>query len=211
MPAAKLKIPQQQRSRQTLKRLVQATQEILRQKSFDQATVAEICARAGLTVGAFYARFPDKDALLYFLAERLQGEGRMPIRTVSLKSPAEMSLAKLVRLAVVESIKVYREHRALMRAVVLRSRSDDKMRALLNKASRRNLQWFLDFLLERKEEIGHPNPSRAVEFGLLLLVSTIREIVVHREFWPGGKRFDDDELAHELTVVFLAYLQIRDQ
>jgi AcrR family transcriptional regulator len=210
MPSSELKTPQQKRSRQTLNRLVQATERILRQKSFDEATVAEICAEAGLTVGAFYARFSNKDALLYFLAQRLQDAGRLSTGADFLKPSSDMSLAKLITLAVADAIAVYRKHRALMRAVVLRARSDQRMRAFLNKESRRNLLWFLNLVLRRKGEIGHRNPRRAAEFGLLLLTSTIREIVVHREFWPGGERFDDAELAHELTAVFLAYLQVRN-
>src|ERR1043166_9320242 len=62
--------PQQVRSRETLDRILDAAEQVLEEKAFGEATIAEIMERAGVTVGAFYRRFPDKDALLHFLDER---------------------------------------------------------------------------------------------------------------------------------------------
>src|SRR3954462_15085916 len=62
--------PQQSRSRETLDRILDAAERVLEEKSFTEATLAEIMERAGVTVGAFYRRFPDKDALLHLLDER---------------------------------------------------------------------------------------------------------------------------------------------
>src|SRR3954465_1577917 len=61
--------PQQLRSRETLDRILDAAEQVLEQKTFNEATLAEIMERAGVTVGAFYRRFPDKDALLHHLEE----------------------------------------------------------------------------------------------------------------------------------------------
>src|SRR5437762_12309546 len=62
--------PQQHRSQETLHRILDAAEWVLDSKSFTEATLAEIMERAGVTVGAFYRRFPDKDALLHLLDER---------------------------------------------------------------------------------------------------------------------------------------------
>ena len=61
--------PQQVRSRRTLDLILDATEQVLETKTFGEATLAEIMDRAGVTVGAFYRRFPDKDALLHLLDE----------------------------------------------------------------------------------------------------------------------------------------------
>ena len=59
--------PQQSRSRETLDRILDAAEQVLAEKAFGEATLAEIMDRAGVTVGAFYRRFPDKNALLRHL------------------------------------------------------------------------------------------------------------------------------------------------
>src|SRR5215467_6980504 len=54
----------QERSRQTLTRLLEATIEALNQDGLDKATIPRIAERADVTVGTVYQRFPDKDSLL---------------------------------------------------------------------------------------------------------------------------------------------------
>src|SRR5262249_9156472 len=66
----RLRPPVQARSQATLDRLVRAAEGLLAEKRFDEATVAEIARRADSSVGAFYARFPDKEAFLDHFDER---------------------------------------------------------------------------------------------------------------------------------------------
>src|SRR6266404_3495471 len=56
-------------------RLEQAAMELYRERGFDQTTVAEIAARAGLTERTFFRHYADKREVLFggseMLAERL--------------------------------------------------------------------------------------------------------------------------------------------
>src|SRR5215813_8499872 len=54
----------QTRSRESLQRLLKAAAEVLTEGGLEGATIPCIAARAGLSPGAVYRRFPDKDALL---------------------------------------------------------------------------------------------------------------------------------------------------
>jgi AcrR family transcriptional regulator len=56
--------PRQERSRESLRRLRRATAEVLGQHGLDGTTIPRIAAHAGLTPGAIYRRFRDKDALI---------------------------------------------------------------------------------------------------------------------------------------------------
>src|SRR5882757_1968191 len=56
--------PQQARSRESLRKLLKAAAEVLGQHGVEGTTIPRIAAHAGLTPGAVYRRFPDKDALL---------------------------------------------------------------------------------------------------------------------------------------------------
>jgi AcrR family transcriptional regulator len=68
--------PRQARSRATFDRLLAAAAELLAERRFEEATVAELVRRAGSSVGAFYARFGSKEALFHELDERLFEAGR---------------------------------------------------------------------------------------------------------------------------------------
>ena len=80
------KPPQQSRSQETLDRILDAAEQVLAEKAFGEATLAEIMERAGVTVGAFYRRYPDKNALLRHLDERFFAE--MLAKGVELFDPA---------------------------------------------------------------------------------------------------------------------------
>jgi AcrR family transcriptional regulator len=56
--------PQQARSRESLRKLLKAAAEVLGQHGVEGTTIPRIAQHAGLTPGAVYRRFPDKDALL---------------------------------------------------------------------------------------------------------------------------------------------------
>ena len=56
--------PQQARSQETLGRILDAAEALVAEKGFDDTPISEIVQRAGSSVGAFYTRFPAKDALL---------------------------------------------------------------------------------------------------------------------------------------------------
>ena len=66
----------QARSLETHERILDAAEELIADKGFDDVPVAEIARRAGFSVGAVYARFRDKAALLHCLLERFASEVR---------------------------------------------------------------------------------------------------------------------------------------
>src|SRR3990172_681601 len=76
LTASGVRPPQQARSRATLDRFVEAALALVGERRFEDAPVAEIARRARASVGAFYARFPDKDALVEFMNERMFHAGR---------------------------------------------------------------------------------------------------------------------------------------
>lgn len=61
--------PQQDRSRRTLERMLDAARELLGDRGPEGLTVTGITRRARTSVGSFYARFDGKDDLLRYLGE----------------------------------------------------------------------------------------------------------------------------------------------
>jgi len=59
--------PKQDRSRKTLKAILEATRYLVERKDFSAISISEIVERSGTSNGSFYARFPDKASLLLAL------------------------------------------------------------------------------------------------------------------------------------------------
>lgn len=112
--------------------LVSAAEALLRDKPFDAISVGEICRAAGLTTGAFYARFPSKEALMPLLYERFQewlatvGPPRFA-RVKWERLPLEKACEEIARILV----ELCEERTWLLRAATLfaRTRTGDWPRA----------------------------------------------------------------------------------
>jgi AcrR family transcriptional regulator len=110
--------PQQERSRESLRKLLKAATEVLGQHGVDGTTIPRIAQHAGLTPGAVYRRFHDKDALLETAIigilerqeERLKA-GMTP--AMAAKIPLDVFAAQIVGGMVVS----YRANAALLRAL----------------------------------------------------------------------------------------------
>jgi len=64
----------QDRSRETLRRIVDAASEVFADFGFDKATVAEIISRAGIGHGTFWLYFHNKEDLLRFMIQDMTSE-----------------------------------------------------------------------------------------------------------------------------------------
>jgi len=116
--------PQQERSQETLDRLLDALLELLRENEFDAVSVSDIAQRAGRTVGSFYGRFADKEAALYALHTRHLEQDRAAVATLFRPERfAAASLSETVHSMVAVVVGAYRHPRASFRTVILRSAS----------------------------------------------------------------------------------------
>ena len=64
----------QDRSKETLRRIVSAAEEVFSENGYDKATVAEIISRAGIGHGTFWLYFRNKDELLRFMVKDMIAE-----------------------------------------------------------------------------------------------------------------------------------------
>lgn len=199
--------PQQSRSQETLGRILDAAERVLEEKSFTEATLAEIMERAGVTVGAFYRRFPDKDALLHHLDQRFFTE--MHELTRELLDPVRWDgqpLARIIPHVTAVAVPLYRMRRGLLRTLFIRARSDATIQQSARELNGQLLKSMKTLAEPRREEITHPNPLDAVEFGFKMFLGSLRETVVFGEVWPQDGVLPDEQLAHELARMYLGYL-----
>jgi AcrR family transcriptional regulator len=201
--------PQQARSQETLDRLLDAAERLVAEKGFDDTPVAEVARRAGSSVGAFYSRFADKDALLYALYERWLEEATAtadaaldPVRWEGATIPEIIS--SVVRFLV----QIYRQRGGLIRAFVLRNHVDSEFHARQERLSHYVSTRLTALLLDRRDEIARDDAERAAAFGLTLIMSGLESVMLFGEYRTGSLALNDDELAGELTTAYLAYLGV---
>jgi AcrR family transcriptional regulator len=87
-------------------RLYMAGRELLAERDIDDIKVVELCKMAGISVGAFYGRFPTKAAFLSFLIrERLSQARDAAERDLSLERAGSASLESRAAFIVEHQLK----------------------------------------------------------------------------------------------------------
>lgn len=115
-PVEKWSLPAQQaRSKATRGKLLAAAEKVFAEHGYDGAKLSDIAEEAGVSVGAVYFRFKDKDALFSGVAETFAEEVRARMNVVVSGPPEE-----IIRGFVVGSAAQMRAHRGLFRAILER-------------------------------------------------------------------------------------------
>jgi AcrR family transcriptional regulator len=157
----------QQRSQRTLQRLLDAGEAEIAEKGFEDASVADIAARAGCAVGTFYRRFRDKRALLHALDKRLDVEFRTTLDEAVDPARWEGAGAAEILEGYLEfALAVGRRQLGLRQAALLQSLSDPEFARRHARRSQALHERLRDLLLARRREIRHREPGVAVDFAL---------------------------------------------
>jgi AcrR family transcriptional regulator len=201
--------PQQTRSQETLERLLDAAEALIAEKGFEDTPVAEVASRAGSSVGAFYSRFKDKDALFHALYDRwLEQATATAAANLAPERWQGASIPELLTAVVSFLVDIYRERGGLIRAFVVRNHADPAFQARRERLSLYISDRLTALLLERRHEIRHPHPERAARFGVVLLFGTLENVMLFGDFRSRTQSLDDETLAVELTLAYLAYLGV---
>ena len=76
---------------------------------------------------------------------------------------------------------------------------------------KRSYQRLIDLLLTNARDIRHPEPRIAASLGMMMVISTLQEIVLNTpdtNYWRDLLPRNDQALRHELTQAFLSYLGV---
>jgi AcrR family transcriptional regulator len=206
--------PQQERSRESERKLLKAAAEVLGQHGVDGATIPRIAHHAGLTPGAVYRRFRDKDELLETtilgILERQDERTKVGLAP---KAAAQIPLPVFADQVIGAMVVSYRANAALLKAIrqFVQGRAHTefwKKAAILELRAFRRV---VDLFVVHRGEIKHPQPKMAVALGLMTVISTLFELVVqpqepslYKGLWPQ----DDRTLKKELVRAFLNYLGV---
>jgi AcrR family transcriptional regulator len=207
-----VKMPRQQRSSDSLERILKTAETLIRTKGYEALTVAEVVRRSNTSIGTFYARFRDKTALLHAVQERVHGREEMQIRDEAAKIDWDaLSLEETVCSLVDIKQAATNGNDRLLEAFVVYGATDPvlRQRGYTYKAQVEALE--VDILMGHAAQIGHSDPESAARVASRLWQAAQEENV---QRCRSGVAFTDsvpsDLLIHKLADVIIAYLRSPD-
>lgn len=207
--APRTKPPQQSRSEETLRRFLEAAESLLDQGTFDDVSIAEIARLADRSVGAFYARFENKEALFAELRRRtLTVLSNALDQYVETSDWRPLDLEQRVRQLMETMVDLYTRHRGVMRALALRARAQTD-RELVEQSPGINEGIYRQVVAVLDDCLDHPDEAARlvkVRFAVSVGAAALREHILFDEIGLSPVGIDRDGLAEELTRVLVSYL-----
>jgi AcrR family transcriptional regulator len=193
--------PKQARSAESLERILAALEHLLRQKSFDEITMADIEKKSGCGLAAIYARFRNKNSILAALhettSERFKQGVDMATDPERWKGRTAREAATVLARGLVNH---YSANRHLMRAGMLLGDKEIYERAaslVLHAASR------IQAVIARPDKASSKAYQRRLDLGTSAIYALLQQRLI---FYPiQTRRFSqkDDELAEDMADLLL--------
>jgi len=202
-----VRVPKQQRSRDSMERVLDAGAELFEEQG-SELTIQQVSQRAGVSVGAIYARFGNKESLVRAIHRHAMAEiGAMN----ALLEPGEwadtLSPEQFVREVVRRESEVFRTYRGLLRASMHLGASDDVVAARGSAGSRAGARAFKALLLSRLGgSIAHDDPDLAADVCFRMVYSALARQVMYGPTFESERPIEWDALVSELGSACAAYL-----
>ena len=172
--------PRRKPAHETLERILTAAEEQLREQDLDAFTIQSVLQRTGLSVGAFYSRFPDKTALLHELQHRVHRRVDASILDDLAKETEVVgSLSEAVDRGFGLLIQHVLSERQLFRAFMMLSVFDSEMRQIGEQVNSKRKEAIAELLAPYRDEIGHPDPDVALDTAYAFYSNVMRGRLVY--------------------------------
>jgi AcrR family transcriptional regulator len=184
----------QVRARETRERVLAAAARLIMQRPFAEVSMHEIAGEAGISIGALYARFPSKEAVLALLGVAVFEEARGRFVRAMEAVPGRAGLRALVGAYVLMDLRRHADGAPEIRALMVRTNSAIH-EAFLTRARR---HW---------DEIAHRDPEAALQWALFTTNAAAREAILAGALSQYSVERGRAALRRELTQLACSYLR----
>ena len=203
-----LREPRQSRSKQTLERIMASGAALIAEQSYDEVTIAEIAGRAQISVGGFYSRFKNKEALFSTLKKNFAQETQNRLAAALTEDWSSTSLYDLLFLIVSSNAELYEKYRGVLTVVHLRTHSlhrpeDDSARTAYNRDIVTKLE---TLLLLKREQVLHRQPKVAIRTAIACMTSMLKDAIVFNDTSLYPQPRDSQTIARRVAQVMYRYL-----
>ncbi len=200
----------QDRSRETLTRILVAAEQLLETREFDQLTMVELAKQARCGVGTVYGRLPSKESLLVCLHERYMKAALKNASNV-LEKYSDGDLSVRVGGLCAMIVDFLAANRGVTRAItnylyVRPTNEVDSGVADFRRTATMGVKQAAAFLAERVDRGVHRRPESACEFGLQAAIDVAQSRIVFGERSGLQIHYSNRILKKRISALLLAYL-----
>ena len=194
----------QRRSQETTVALLEAGAELLRDCAFDELSIDELCARVGVTIGAFYGRFENKDAFFVALLSLAIRRGLAAVdAAVTAGDRAAAGLEEVCHEVVTVVTEVVRRNEGVVRAALQYKAVHPARWMMVRETGAGMVERSMPLLLARMGRGRRAAKERTVTFAFQMVFGTLINAVLNRPKLVG---LHDQEMIDRLALAMFLQL-----
>lgn len=197
------KTPRQRRSRETYERILDEAARIFDALGYAGTTTNHVAEAAGVSIGSLYQYFPNKDAILFALAQRHLGEGASVVAETMAATREGAAPVEVVRRVIEAVVELHRVNPRVHHLLFERVPQSPELRKLFGEVEAGTVA-LVEAGLQRFFVDAETARRRAP------IVVTAVEAIVHRSVLDdlvAGAEVETAGVIDEMVVLVLAYVQ----
>jgi AcrR family transcriptional regulator len=191
------KQPKQERSQATVEAILTATTHILTKEGYDQFNTNRVAELAGVSIGSLYQYFPNKEALLFALAEDHANE-MVQLVQCHLEDLNDTSIPRVISQLVTAALAAHAVNPDLHRVLNEQIPRSEQMRKFAEAKMERMLRSFL----EKRCDLIEP---KNLDLTVFIVGRTI-EALTHGAVLDRPELLNNEQLEQEITILLSSYL-----
>jgi AcrR family transcriptional regulator len=205
MPIAR--IPQQDRSRASFERVLDAAAKLIEEKGYSGFTLGDVVKRAKVSIGSIYGRVDSKDELIRAVRQRVisKMELEQADMVVRIRRRA-LTLRDLITVMIKELASFLSVNAAVLNSFIERAPADARVEGFRRQAYGHTLLDFKLLLLERRSEIAQRDAAHAAEVCFDVVYSSLARFFDVGSISGSATYGNLEQRIADLSAVCLAYL-----
>ena len=196
---------QQRRSQETTVALLEAAAVMLRERSLDELSIEDLCKRVGVTVGAFYGRFENRDAFFSALMSLAATKALAAVRAaVADEDNPGTGLEEACRRIVEVAVNVVRRNVGVVRAASQYESIYPERWGTIRTTGSAMVDLAKPLLLARMGRGRVAAKERSIGFAFQMMFGTLINAVLHK---PKLVSLDEPEMIDRLVLAMFLQLQ----
>lgn len=197
--------PQQSRSIDSTRRMLDAAEDVLREGGPDALTVEAVIECAGTSTGSFYARFGNREGLFAAMHERFLDGFGTEVQSVLVEAMNRASVEATIECFVEGVFDAVRRHRGTLVFHVLHNAHDPTMRAQGNELTTALAHAFGDAIRRHAHDPRTVDDDTMSVIGRSLLAMTL-ELMLFDDHEVTGRAVSHQKLVESWRDMVLALL-----
>jgi len=204
---SRARLPKQDRSRTSLRRLLETSEAMLEKDGYLNFTLQALSKRAKVSIGSIYHLFENKQELIRELQvrflQRVEQEHAMVINELRREN---LPLNHLVPAAVRDYGEHLRKIAGMLRVFMQIAPTDDVIANNGKKYAYQSMRDFELLILDRREEIRHPQPEHAVATSYTVMYAVIGRYLGLGTTPDVTGHGDWDSMLDDISLMILFFL-----